>query len=472
MNTNYNYDYLDEWWNPDPAPNKRRNQSKSATNSMRSSPPVTIFNNFTQTEIEDIKIILPITKKSFLNQTTTTTNNKQKTVGRTSLMLCSLIQDQEWAFTIMQNLIEKGAYIHQQDSNGHNALMYTCLYQRPSLLELMLKASGDSHLYDKDIFGNTIFHLASVCSKTDLMCTILNETYTKYQTDVRFKMMRNHLGHTPYDLCKINGHEYCINNLYPINEESGEQPQPQINLEENKNISLIATILSIAEPLKTEEEKSKQQQQPPTRKQAKLPTKEKLADYYKPLFKLKEPLIKKNTLYFDKDILEQKKNYINIPKSARNSAKTDIQLITYRLIEANKEDMLLQRYKNSLNEKSPSKSCSRNSTTTTTATTQSSNWKTNMKKILDVLELNKTKSYRATNKNLSTNLFDQIANGILKSSQMHSDSASRRNSLFRKQNTSSAMSNDGGGGGGRRQSIVSSVGKLSKPASRRPSVTV
>ena len=187
------------------------------------------------------------------------------------------------------------------------------------------------------------------------------------------------------------------------------------------------------------------------------------------MFKLKEPLIKKNTLYFDKDILEQKKNYINIPKSARNSAKTDIQLITYRLIEANKEDMLLQRYKNSLTEKSPSNTISRNSTTTTT---QSSNWKTNMKKILDVLELNKTKSYRATNKNLSTNLFDQIANGILKSSQLHSDSASRRNSLFRKQNTSSAMSNDGGGNGGRRQSIVSSVGKLSKPASRRPSVTV
>ena len=42
---------------------------------------------------------------------------------------------------------------------------------------------------------------------------------------------------------------------------------------------------------------------------------------------------------------------------------------------------------------------------------------------------------------------------------------------WNKQNTSSAMSNEGGGGG-RRQSIVSSVGKLSKPASRRPSVTV
>jgi hypothetical protein len=92
------------------------------------------------------------------------------------------------------------------------------------------------------------------------------------------------------------------------------------------------------------------------------------------------------------------------------------------------------------------------------------NWKSNMKKILDVLESTKTRSFRATNKNLNTNLFDQIANGILTKVNQNSEPISRRNS--KAQNSAASLAGDQA----RRQSIASSIGKGSK-TSRRPSVT-
>ena len=100
----------DEWWNPDPVQSRNMIRGKTAVSKP------TIFNTFTNSEIDDLKIILPLVK----TKTTVSGHQSKKTVSRSALMLCSLIQDQEWGFTIMQNLIEKGAHIHLQDSNGTN----------------------------------------------------------------------------------------------------------------------------------------------------------------------------------------------------------------------------------------------------------------------------------------------------------------------------------------------------------------
>ena len=87
----------------------------------------------------------------------------KKTVGRTALMLCSLIEDSVWALNIAQCLLERGASIVDvTDSNGHNALMYACIYQRVELLECFLNIVGDYGLLYKDRFGNNVFHLASL----------------------------------------------------------------------------------------------------------------------------------------------------------------------------------------------------------------------------------------------------------------------------------------------------------------------
>ena len=80
-----------------------------------------------------------------------------KTRGRTPLMLCSLIEDPAWSYSIAQNLIEKGADLALKDSNGYNALMYACLYEVTHIIELFLNAPSDYNLLNTDTYGNTVF---------------------------------------------------------------------------------------------------------------------------------------------------------------------------------------------------------------------------------------------------------------------------------------------------------------------------
>ena len=86
----------------------------------------------------------------------------QKIIGRTALMLCSLIENDTWAYNIAQMLLERGASLDAIDSNGHNPLMYACIYQRSNLIQLFLNNVGDYGLLKKDRMGNTVFHLASL----------------------------------------------------------------------------------------------------------------------------------------------------------------------------------------------------------------------------------------------------------------------------------------------------------------------
>lgn len=87
--------------------------------------------------------------------------------------------------------------------------------------------------------------------------------------------------------------------------------------------------------------------------------------------------------------------------------------------------------------------------------------------IFDSVEFQKTKSFRKTNTNISTNLFEQLSNGIFLNVNLSAqEQNSRRNSLMRKQASQLSMNSQD-----RRQSISGSV-KNMKPSGvqRRTSV--
>lgn len=154
-------------------------------------------------------------------------------------MLCSLIEDDAWSYSIAQNLIESGAKLGLKDSNGFNALMYACFYERTNILELFLNAPGDYNLLTKDKYGNTAFHLASL-GRTEQNCTILHKLAAKFNIDVQSKVGKNYFDHTPYDLCKLNGHETCLKNLY------NKSVQFMLNdtfLNSKKDINLLQTSM-------------------------------------------------------------------------------------------------------------------------------------------------------------------------------------------------------------------------------------
>ncbi len=139
----------------------------------------------------------------------------RKRVGRTSLMLCSLIEDDIWALNIAQIILERpGASLTQKDSNGHNAIHYAVMYQRYSLLELFLNVIGDYGLLAQDRFGNTVFHLAGLLSKNDGICQLLHSAFLKYKNEPTDKLTKNKKGDTPIVLCHNSGHEGCMRNVY------------------------------------------------------------------------------------------------------------------------------------------------------------------------------------------------------------------------------------------------------------------
>lgn len=77
-------------------------------------------------------------------------------------------------------LIENGAQLGTKDSLGYSALMYACLYERANIIELFLNApGGDYSLFDKDSYGNTIFHLAAL-SSNDKICRVCNQLADKF----------------------------------------------------------------------------------------------------------------------------------------------------------------------------------------------------------------------------------------------------------------------------------------------------
>ena len=164
--------------------------------------------------------------------------------GRTPLMFCANIQDETWAYSIAQNLIEKGAKVGLKDPNGLNALMYACIHGKKNLVSLYLNAPGDYNLLSVDNFGNTAMHIASL-GHTESICKILNDMCLKYDINPLTDIPKNKLGHTPCDLCVLNGHKTCIENLNSVNEyftiKRSKQTSTKINTTFKKDDSRLGT---------------------------------------------------------------------------------------------------------------------------------------------------------------------------------------------------------------------------------------
>ena len=167
-------------------------------------------------------IVLPLVRKSSRQKLggasshDTANLDYKKTVGRTALMLSCLIEDDVWALNIAQCLLERGASIvDTKDSNGHNALMYAVIYQRVRLLEVFLNLVGDYGLLNKDRFGNNVFHLAALGSN-EAICEQLHKSFAKYRNHPMVNQSKNKKGHTPFYLCRSNGHDRCLSTIYQV----------------------------------------------------------------------------------------------------------------------------------------------------------------------------------------------------------------------------------------------------------------
>lgn len=82
--------------------------------------------------------------------------NRKFLNGKSPLILCCYIKENEWAMSLCRLLIENGALISMKDAlNGCNALHYACALLKCDLIELFLKNLNSNLNYSRDFNGNT-----------------------------------------------------------------------------------------------------------------------------------------------------------------------------------------------------------------------------------------------------------------------------------------------------------------------------
>jgi ankyrin repeat protein len=200
INEKIDLNETDEWWIDLPS-----SIIKKTFNSRPYRPTLTnpLLNNNNHSSNKEASLSTSSQLRHSMNEAMLKDKGAIKTRGRTPLMLCSLIDDPAWSYSIAQNLIEKGASLSLKDSNGFNALMYASLYERTHIIELFLNAPSDYNMLSTDPYGNTVFHLASL-GKCQKNCSLLHQMSNKFGIDPFSQVGKNFFGHTPYDICKLN----------------------------------------------------------------------------------------------------------------------------------------------------------------------------------------------------------------------------------------------------------------------------
>lgn len=98
---------------------------------------------------------------------------------RTPLMLCALMEPEEWGTGIARLLIEKGAVLDCVDRYGMNAMHLSCIYGRVELARILLNAL-DFDLTEADKWGNTVLHYAVRAGSVPLVRLVVH-AHKKYK---------------------------------------------------------------------------------------------------------------------------------------------------------------------------------------------------------------------------------------------------------------------------------------------------
>ncbi|XP_022100213.1 ankyrin repeat domain-containing protein 50-like [Acanthaster planci] len=127
---------------------------------------------------------------------------------RTPLILCALVEQEQWGVGIARMLLEMGALAGLVDKQGRNALIYACIYRRLELVEVLLSAV-DFDLNHRDRFGNTALFYAASGGNADVVATVVK----KFKHFGETLDKPNKFGMTPLlEACRL-GHERVARTL-------------------------------------------------------------------------------------------------------------------------------------------------------------------------------------------------------------------------------------------------------------------
>lgn len=148
-------------------------------------------------------------------------------MGRTPLMLCSLMDPEQWGVGIARLLIEKDANLTSRDKYGMNAMHLACIYERVQLVRVFLSAL-DFDLLHADKWGNTALHYAARSGNSTLVRLLV---HTQYRYKIRLDKV-NKTGLTALDEAYKYGNKRCaeviesVENLSESELETLEPPPP------------------------------------------------------------------------------------------------------------------------------------------------------------------------------------------------------------------------------------------------------
>ncbi|CAL1529844.1 unnamed protein product [Lymnaea stagnalis] len=140
---------------------------------------------------------------------------------RTPIMLCAFMQPESWGASTALTLIEHGADVGKTDCWGRNVLHYACIFERTSLVRILLKAI-DYDLNGADKWGNTALHYAAMSGNLTVTKSIA-QSLKRYRISPN---ARNDQGKTPFDEATQAGNDACAHVIQQ--EQAGRRPGSEV----------------------------------------------------------------------------------------------------------------------------------------------------------------------------------------------------------------------------------------------------